>query len=464
MNPSNPLPPFLPRRELLKSLGGGLGMLGAAQLFAAERSTIAGAGVPGVGHPLPRVKRVIHLFMNGGPFQADLFDPKPALEKYAGQRPEGVNLRTERPTGGLLPSAAKFYPAGDNGVPVSDLLPQLARHVDDICVIRSLHADNPNHGPALLQMNNGTILPTRPSMGSWFLYGLGTENENLPGYIVLCPGRPVRFSVLWSSAFLPAAHQGTYVNHSDLTPSKLIPYLRNESRDLATQQRQLELMRQINSLHLESRGADQALEARMSSLETAFRMQTEAEEAFDLSRETAETRAAYGEGHYANGCLLARRLVERGVRFVQLYYGNGQPWDTHSKHNESVKKLCETIDQPTAALLSDLKQRGLLDDTLVVWGGEFGRTPTTENGDGRDHNHHGFTMWLAGGGVRGGMTYGETDEFGFRAVENKVHVHDLHATILHLLGLDHRKLTFHYGGRDYRLTDVHGRVVSEILT
>jgi len=202
----------------------------------------------------------------------------------------------------------------------------------------------------------------------------------------------------------------------------------------------------------------------MASLETAFRMQTEANEAFDLNQETAETRTAYGEGHYANGCLLARRLVERGVRFVQVYYGNGQPWDTHSKHNESVKNLCKDIDKPTAALLADLKQRGLLEDTLVIWGGEFGRTPTSENGDGRDHNHHGFTMWLAGGGVRGGMTYGETDEFGFRAVENKVHVHDLHATVLHLLGLDHQKLTFHYGGRDYRLTDVHGRVVSEILT
>jgi uncharacterized protein (DUF1501 family) len=223
-------------------------------------------------------------------------------------------------------------------------------------------------------------------------------------------------------------------------------------------------MLKMNALHKESRGDDQALEARMNSLETAFRMQSEANEAFDLNQESAETRAAYGEGHYANGCLLARRLVERGVRFVQLYYGNGQPWDTHSKHNESVKKLCQDIDQPTAALLADLKSRGMLEDTLVIWGGEFGRTPTSENGDGRDHNHHGFTMWLAGGGVRGGMTYGETDEFGFRAVENKVHVHDLHATILHLLGLDHEKLTFRYGGRDYRLTDVHGRVVSEIIT
>lgn len=453
----------LGRRSLLKTLGGGLGMLGAAQVLAAEDS----AGDPAKElktHFAPRAKRVIHLFMNGGPFQADLFDPKPALEKYSGQRPEGADLRTERPTGGLLPSIVKFQPSGKSGVPVSELLPKLAGHIDDICVLRSLHSDNPNHGPALMQMNNGTILPSRPSMGSWFLYGLGSENQNLPGYIVLCPGRPVRFAELWTSSFLPASFQGTYVNHSDLTPGKLIPYLKNPTLDLSAQRRQLDLMLKMNSLHKESRGDDQALEARMNSLETAFRMQSEANEAFDLNQESAETRAAYGEGHYANGCLLARRLVERGVRFVQLYYGNGQPWDTHSKHNESVKKLCQDIDQPTAALLADLKSRGMLEDTLVIWGGEFGRTPTSENGDGRDHNHHGFTMWLAGGGVRGGMTYGETDEFGFRAVENKVHVHDLHATILHLLGLDHEKLTFRYGGRDYRLTDVHGRVVSEIIT
>jgi uncharacterized protein (DUF1501 family) len=225
----------------------------------------------------------------------------------------------------------------------------------------------------------------------------------------------------------------------------------------------LDLLQRMNAAHRDARGPDDALDGRIASLETAFRMQTDAREAFDLSGETAATRAAYGEGHYATGCLLARRLVERGVRFVQVYYGNGQPWDTHSKHDEQVGTLCRTIDQPTAALLADLHARGLLEDTLVVWGGEFGRTPTTENGDGRDHNHHGFTMWLAGGGVRGGMTWGETDEFGFRAVENKVHVHDLHATILHLLGLDHERLTFRYSGRDYRLTDVHGRVVREIL-
>lgn len=447
----------LSRRQLLQTLGGGMGWLGAASVFANERGTNVAAP-----HFLPRAKRVIHLFMNGGPFQADLFDPKPLLHKYAGQRPASANLVTERPTGGLLPSPFKFYQRGESGVPVSELLPQLGQHIDDICVLRSLHADNPNHGPALLQMNNGTIVPTRPSMGAWFLYGLGTENQNLPGYVVLCPGRPVRFSILWNSAFLPSAYQGTYINHSNLDPAKMVPFLRNTDLDRAQQRQQLDLLQKMNARHQRNREPT-ALEARMQSLETAFRMQFEASDAFDLNQEPQSIRDQYGTGHYAHGCLLARRLVERGVRFVQVYYGNGQPWDTHAGHNDKVKSLCQSIDQPTAALLADLKQRGLLEDTLVVWGGEFGRTPTSENGTGRDHNHHGFTMWMAGGGVRGGMTYGESDDFGFRAAQNKMHVHDLHATILHLLGLDHERLTYRYAGRDYRLTDVHGRVVHDIL-
>jgi uncharacterized protein (DUF1501 family) len=300
-------------------------------------------------------------------------------------------------------------------------------------------------------------------MGAWFLYGLGTENENLPGYVVLCPGRPVRFSILWNSAFLPSAYQGTYINHSTIDPHKMVPNLKNGTWDLATQRRQLDLLQQLNAEHLATRDADSQLEARMATLETAFRMQSQGSEAFDVTRETEATRTAYGTGHFANGCLLARRLVERGVRFVQVYYGDGQPWDTHSGHNDSVRKLCQDIDQPIAALLGDLKQRGLLEDTLVIWGGEFGRTPTSENGNGRDHNHHGFTMWLAGGGIKGGLTYGETDEFGFKAEVNRMHVHDLHATILHQLGLDHERLTFRHAGRDFRLTDVHGRVIGEIL-
>jgi len=448
MNPS--------RRQMIGTLGGGFGLAGLATVLAQSE---AGAAT----HFAPRAKRVIHLFMNGGPFQADLFDPKPALIKYAGQRPEGADLRTERPTGGLLPSPFPFSPQGESGVPVSELLPKLGRHIDEICVLRSVHADNPNHGPALLQMNNGTILPTRPSMGAWLLYGLGTENANLPGYVVLCPGRPVRFSILWNSAFLPSAYQGTYINHSNLTPEKLVPYLRNATLQPQQQQRQLELLQRLNAQHAAGHSSSSALEARTAAMETAYRMQFEASDAFDLNREPQAIRQEYGSGHYAHGCLMARRLIERGVRFVQVYYGNGQPWDTHSKHNDKVPQLCRDIDQPTAALLADLKRRGLLEDTLVMWGGEFGRTPTSENGNGRDHNHHGFTMWLAGGGVRGGMTYGETDEFGFRAVENKVHIHDLHATILHLLGLDHERLTYHFAGRNYRLTDVYGRVVREIM-
>jgi membrane-anchored protein YejM (alkaline phosphatase superfamily) len=317
--------------------------------------------------------------------------------------------------------------------------------------------------PALYQMNNGTITPRRPSMGSWFLYGLGSENENLPGYVVLCPGRPVRFSELWTSAFLPAQFQGTYINHSNLSPEAMIPFLRNESLTTDAQRKQLDLMQALNREHLRARGADSQLEARIQSLETAFRMQTEAAEAFDISREPVATRTEYGKGKFADACLLARRLAERGVRFTQIYYGDGQPWDTHSKHHEQVRKLARDIDQPIAALLSDLKRTGLLDDTLVIWGGEFGRTPTSESGDGRDHNHYGFSMWMAGGGVRGGTTYGETDDFGFRAVHNKVHIHDLHATILHLLGIDHEKLTYRYSGRDFRLTDVHGRVLHDII-
>ncbi|MFK8110992.1 MAG: DUF1501 domain-containing protein [Rubripirellula sp.] len=452
----------LDRRRMLRQFGG-MGALGAASLLP-RNALAASAGTSAIGPHFPaKAKRVIHLFMNGGPFQGDLFDPKPLLEKYAGTKPAGADLLTERPTGGLLPSPFRFQSRGQSGVPVSELLPNISRHIDDICVLKSLHADNPNHGPALLQMNNGTIIPTRPSMGAWFLYGLGSENANLPGYVVLCPGRPVRFSILWNSAFLPSEHQGTYINHSTIQPDKMLPHLSNTKWDHQTQREQLDLLRQLNAEHLASRADDSVLRARSESMHTAYRMQFAASEAFDVNRETKQSKDAYGPGHFANGCLLARRLVERGVRFVQVYYGNGQPWDTHSGHDDKVPKLCKDIDQPIAALISDLKQRGLLEDTLIVWGGEFGRTPTSENGNGRDHNHHGFSMWMAGGGVKGGMTYGETDDFGFKAVTNKVHVHDLHATILHLLGLDHERLTYRHAGRDYRLTDVYGRVVQEIL-
>ncbi|HEY7307911.1 MAG TPA: DUF1501 domain-containing protein [Gemmataceae bacterium] len=453
----------LTRRRMIQAIGGGIGALGLASLLAPEAAASSANARDRLAHFRPRAKRVIHLFMNGGPFGPDLLDPKPALNKYAGQRPKAVDLRTENQTGGLMAVPFAYRRCGQSGIEVSELLPHLGGCIDDICILRSLHTDNPNHGPALFLMNNGTITPTRPSMGAWLSYGLGTENANLPAYVVLCPGRPVRFAELWASAFLPGEHQGTYINHTTLEPVRMLPFLRNDSISLVEQRRQLDLMRRLDEEHRDERGPAQALDARIRAMETAFRMQSAASDAFDIQREPEKIRAEYGQGHFANACLLARRLTERGVRFVQVYYGDGQPWDTHRNHNETTRKLCRDIDRPMAALLTDLKRRGLLDDTLVIWGGEFGRTSTSESGDGRDHNHWGFTMWLAGGGVRGGTTHGATDEFGFRAVVDKIHVHDLHATILHLMGLDHEKLTYRYAGRDFRLTDVYGQVVTKIL-
>jgi hypothetical protein len=446
---------MLTRRQMIHALGGGLGGLALADLLA--------GGASAAPHFKPRARRVIQLFMNGGPFGPDLLDPKPAINKHAGQRPRAVELRTENQTGGLMEVPFRFARHGRSGLEVSELLPSLARHADKLCVLRSLHTDNPNHGPALFLMNNGSMTPTRPSLGAWLSYGLGTENANLPGHVVLCAGRPVRFAELWSSGFLPGEHQGTYINHSAGDPTKLIPHLRNSTLPLGAQQRQLKLLRRLHEERAAATGPDAALESRIKAMETAFRMQVAATDAFDVLREPDRVRRLYGDGQFARACLLARRLAERGVRYVQVYYGNGQPWDTHSKHNETTRTLCRDIDQPIAALLADLEVRGLLDDTLVIWGGEFGRTPTSESGNGRDHNHWGFCMWLAGGGVKGGHVHGATDEFGFRAVEDRIHVHDLHATVLHLLGIDHERLTYRHAGRDFRLTDVHGRVVKGIL-
>lgn len=449
--------PLLSRRELLTRMGGGLGALGLT-------SALQGAGVGVPTHFMPKAKRVIHLFMNGGPFGPDLVDPKPMLTKFNGQRPAGADLRTERPTGGLLASPYAYARHGQSGLEISELLPNLAGYADDLCVLRSCYTDNPNHGPALLLMNNGTMTERVPSMGSWMSYGLGNENANLPSYVVLCPGRPVRFSILWSSAFLPAQHQGVYINHSNLDPKQMIPWLNNERAAKMDQRKQLDLMQALNAEHLAARGgADVALNGRIQAMETAFRMQSAATDAFDVNLEPERVREMYGKSHFSNGCLMARRLVERGVRFVQVYYGNGQPWDTHSNHDASTRKLAADIDRPIAALIGDLKQRGLLDDTLIVWGGEFGRTPVSENGNGRDHNPHGFCMFFAGGGAKGGTAYGESDDFGFKAAVDKMHVHDVHASILHLLGMDHERLTYRYAGRDYRLTDVHGRVPRAIL-
>lgn len=447
------------RRDLLVRSAGGFGTVALANLLT-EPTYAAADRQP---HFAPRAKRIIHLFMNGGPFGPDFLDPKPAINRFAGQRPREVELRTERPTAGLMPVPFVYRKHGQSGLEMSELLPHLSAHADDLCVLRSVHGDNPNHGPALFMMNNGSITPTRPSMGAWLSYGLGTENAELPGFVVLCPGRPVRFAELWSSGFLPGEHQGTYINHSDLSPARMIPNLRNATLTTQAQRRQVDLIQRLNAEHQAERGPDPQLDARIRTMETAFRMQTAASDAFDVTREPEAVRRRYGPGQFADACLLARRLAERGVRFTQIYYGNGQPWDTHNNHTASTRNLARTIDQPMAALLADLKYRGLLDETLVIWGGEFGRTSTSENGDGRDHNHWGFTMWLAGGGVKGGMAYGATDDFGFRAVHDKVHVHDLHATVLHLMGLNHERLTFRHAGRDYRLTDLSGEVIRAIL-
>ncbi len=461
--------PGVSRRQMLQRLGTGIGALGLAGLLQSELAAAAQDAVP--GNPLsprqpmfaPRAKRIIHLFMNGGPSQVDTFDPKPALEKYNGQRPEGADLKTERKTGGLLRSPFKFSKHGQSGLEISEIFPHLAECADDLCVVRSMHTNIPNHEPSLLMMTSGETQPTRPSMGSWLLYGLGTENQNLPGFVVLCPGKPVVGPALWGNRFLPGIYQGAQINNSRMDPGNVIQDISNGSVSLAAQREQLDLLKQMNELHLGRRGgADNALESRIQSMEMAFRMQTEAQEVFDLSRETKQTRDAYGNGEFANGCLAARRLVERGVRMVQLFYGNGQPWDDHGNIADHRGKA-QAVDQPIAALINDLKERGLFEETLILWGGEFGRTPVSEGSMGRDHNNHGFTVWLAGGGTKGGMAYGATDEFGFAAQENRMHVHDLHATILHLMGIDHEQLTFRYSGRDFRLTDVHGRVVEDLF-
>lgn len=451
------------RRDMLRRVGTGFGTLGLASVLYAKPQA-ANPLAPKSPHFPARAKHVIFLFMNGGPSHVDTFDPKPALEKYHGQRPGVLNSINTMRQGGrtLMRSPFTFQRHGKSGVEVSEIFPQVGSCIDDICVIRSMHTDNPNHEPGLLMMNSGNMQPIRPSLGSWLVYGLGTENNNLPGYVVLCPGKPVVGPQLWSNSFLPGVYQGTHINNSSTDPKTLIRNVENTYLTSTEQRRQLDLLKRMNELHLSRRDQDPQLEARIQSLEIAFRMQAEAQDAFDIQREPEPMRTAYGKGEFANACLMARRLVERGVRMVQIYYGNGQPWDDHGDI-ANHRKHAEKSDQPIASLLRDLKSRGLLEETLVIWGGEFGRTPTSERSKGRDHHSLGFSMWLAGGGVKGGMTYGATDEFGMVAVQDRVHVHDLHATILHLMGIDHEKLTFRYSGRDFRLTDVHGQVVKGII-
>ncbi|MCI0701475.1 MAG: DUF1501 domain-containing protein [Planctomycetia bacterium] len=453
----------LSRREMLHSSGTGLGVLGLAGLLADSGELVA---LPASNNPLapkkphfaPKAKHIIHLFMNGGPSQVDTFDPKPELAKQHGKK---VDLKSGRKPGPLYKSPFKFSKFGQAGIEVSELFPQIGSCIDDICVIRSMHTNIPNHEPGLLLMTCGNTQAIRPSMGSWLTYGLGTENQNLPGFVVLCPGKPVVGPALWNNSFLPGVYQGCHIQNLD--PKRVIDHIRNSNVTPDTQREQLDLLNQLNTIHNEKRGGDDQLDARIQSLEIAYRMQTEAQEAFDVTREPMKVRDTYGKGYFADACLAARRLVERGVRMVQVFYGSGQPWDDHSNVEKGHRTKAKDSDKAVAALLRDLKAKGLLEETLVLWGGEFGRTPTSEGANGRDHNSAGFCVWLAGGGVKGGMTYGSTDEFGFAAVDKKVHIHDLHATILHLMGIDHEKLTYRYSGRDFRLTDVHGTVVKDIL-
>jgi Protein of unknown function (DUF1501) len=468
------LPPS--RRQVLRTFANGFGMLGLAGLLS--RDTLAAP--PSSTNPLAlkpppsypaRAKRVIFLFMSGGPSHVDLFDPKPRLQRDNGKALPFEKPRLERTrTGNLLASPWKFAKHGQSGIDVSELLPHTASCVDDLCVVRSMVADNINHNGACLQMNTGEQAFSRPSLGSWLVYGLGSENQNLPGFVVISPAQPAQGAPLWSSSFLPAAYQGTLV--SDL--KNPIANLGNARTGASRQRYQLDVLKHLNELHAKKREEDSRLSARIESFELAFRMQTAAPEAFDLAGESDATRKLYGIGDettdlFGKQCLMARRLTERGVRMVQVYHtqtskrSSCQLWDQHGGLKSELTNNCAATDKPVAGLIKDLKSRGLLEDTLVVWGGEFGRTPTAENTDGREHHPFGFTMWLAGGGIKPGLAYGATDEFGWHAVENKVHVHDLHATILHLMGIDHEKLTYRYGGRDYRLTDVHGHVVRDIL-
>ncbi|HAB17970.1 MAG TPA: DUF1501 domain-containing protein [Verrucomicrobiales bacterium] len=468
---------------MLRQMGTGLGFLGLTRVLgdAQVLSTTPGASDPRslVSNPLSaksppfaaRAKNIIHIYLNGGPSQVDTFDPKPALNRYAGKLLPSGNLTTERPLGAALPSPFSFRPYGQSGIEVSEIFAKTAEHVDDLCFIRSMYANTPNHEQSMRLMNCGDERLSRPSYGAWITYGLGTENQNLPGYIAMCPGLPVSDVSNWRSAFLPGIYQGTHINTKQTRPDQLLENITNSQLSRSAQRRQLDLLSAFNAEHQRLRGDDPQLEARIQSFELAYRMQLEATDAFDLEREPAYIRAMYGDTLQARQLLIARRLIERGVRVVQCYHGDVQPWDSHDMIADAHRNLARDVDQGISALLTDLKQRGLFEDTLVICGGEFGRTPAVEmpapgtpgNGKGRDHNHWGFTVWLAGGGVKGGYVHGATDEFGFRAVDKPVHVHDLHATMLHLLGFDHERLTYRYAGRDFRLTDVSGEVVRDIL-
>lgn len=473
---NRPPGPSISRRWMLKQSAAGFGSLAAAALLSEDsngastldRSDPLAAQSP---HFAPKAKRVIFLFMKGGPSHVDTFDPKPRL-----QLDDGKPFPFEKPrvqfaqTGPLLASPWKFQRYGESGIAVSELFPNVAHCVDDLCLLHSVHGTNAAHGGALLKLHTGSDNFVRPSMGAWITYGLGTENQNLPGFITICPTLAHGGVLNWGSAFLPAAYQGTPLGNASLPAEQAgFRYIKNSRFHAAQQREQLEMLAQMNQDHLESTGPDQALEGRLKSFELAFRMQTEAPEIENLAGESRATLQLYGmddpiTADFGRQCLLARRFAERGVRFIQVTHSDAfVQWDQHSDLKKGHEKNALEVDRPIAGLLTDLKARGLLDDTLVLWGGEFGRTPTAQGKNGRDHNPEGFTMWLAGGGVKKGFRYGATDDYGYYALEDKMHIHDLHATLLHLLGLNHEKLTYRYAGRDFRLTDVEGEVAKQII-
>ncbi|MFL2436678.1 MAG: DUF1501 domain-containing protein [Verrucomicrobiales bacterium] len=453
------------RRKFLHRCGMGMGALGLEGILQAD------SAVNPVRNHFPiRARRVIHFFLNGGPSHVDTFDPKPSLEKYAEKELPFGKLRTERKTGAAFPSPFEFKKYGKSGLEFSSLFPKIAKFADDIAVIRSMKAELPNHEPSLMLMNCGDSILSRPSVGSWVTYGLGSENKNLPSFVAMSPGGyPIKGAQNWQSGFLPGIYQATFIDSNHAQVDKLIENIKPLGQGLKSQREQLNFLNFLNSNHLKSRSQDKLLNARIQNFELAYRMQMDATDAFDLEREPKYLRDLYGRHVHGRQTLIARRLLERGVRYVQLWHGAGQPWDNHDNIKENHSKLASQLDAPVAALLQDLKQRGMLDDTLVIFGGEFGRTPTVEltgggkSKLGRDHNPYGFSVWLAGGGIKGGTVYGATDEFGFEAVENPVSAHDLHATILSLLGFDHESFTYRYSGRDFRLTDVSGEVIKDII-
>lgn len=468
---------FVTRREFLCRSGMGMGAIGLASLLdmAGFSTSSARAEVDLISPLLPRsphfpakAKRMIHLFMQGGPSHVDTFDPKPALAKYEGKALKEIDKSITQ-SGAAFPSPFKFQKYGQSGIEVSEVFQNVAQHIDDIAVIRSMHTATPGHEFAMLLMNCGNERLARPSIGSWVTYGLGTENQNLPGFIVMYPhGRPLQGEQNWQSAFLPGVYQGNFVETRHTQVEKLIEFIRSTNTSLVEQRRQLDLLHQLEEEHNQKRQRESELETRIQSFETAYRMQMEATDAFDITREPEPIRKMYGDGAQGRQMLMARRLLERGVRFLQVWQDG---WDHHSQVETGIRNLTKESDKATAALLTDLKQRGMLDDTLILWGGEFGRTPTVDmnqnvdqsKGKGRDHNSKGFSVWLAGGGVKGGYAHGATDPFGFAAAEDKVDVPDLHATLLHLLGFDHTQLTYRHAGRDFRLTDVRGEVVNELI-